>query len=120
MTNYYSDLKVNTDTQNQIRELIVSVGVSSKDFCACIGSAESDLSGSITDITARRLQAIIEIFDCVGAWFDTPAETWEWFTSQPIIGFNGKTPAEVVRLNGDVGMEALKQFFKSKELGGFE
>lgn len=120
MTKYHSDLEVNSKTQAQIRELIGSLGISAEAFCICIGVETSDLKGDIGDTTARRLQTVNEIFDGVGDWFDSPTEVWEWFTSQPLIGFNGKTPAEVVRLSGVEGMEALKQFVKSKELGGFE
>lgn len=117
---YRMEIQVNSDTQNQIRELIDSLEISAEAFCISIGAETSVLNGDIDDITARHLQAVNEIFDSVGTWFDTPIETWEWLTSQPMIGFNGKTPAEVVRLGGVEGIEALKQFVKSKELGGFE
>lgn len=111
---------MNSETQTKIRERIASLEISAEAFCISIGAETSDLKGDVDDFTARRLQAVNEMFDIVGTWFDTPTEVWGWFTSQPLIGFNDKTPAEVVRLDGDEGMEALKQFVKSKELGGFE
>jgi hypothetical protein len=81
---------VDSNAQDQIRELITSLRVNDEVFCAYTGVSLNDLSGSVDEAATLRLRAVIEVFDRVEPWFDTSPEVWAWFTSKPLVGFGDK------------------------------
>lgn len=60
------------------------------------------------------------IWPLVKNWFDSKEDAWRWYTEEQIIGFGGKTPKGIVDEHGRQGVYQVKEFIKSKSLGGFE
>lgn len=111
------DMVLNADTKIQLQALNETLGISEEDVYAAVGLNPRDINGEVAD---ERLTALLTLCNNVRPWFDSPADAWRWFTSQPLSGFGGKTPAAIICDDGAVGGRALMLFIESKQLGGFD
>ena len=114
---YVIDIALNSETKTQLRALTESLAITEDDVCASVGLTPSDIGDGVAD---KRVAALFKVCGRAQAWFDTPTEMWHWFTTQSLVGFGGKTPADIIRdYDGQEG-DALMQFIESKQLGGIE
>ena len=111
------DMALKSDTKIQLKALTESFRITEDDVYTAVGLTPSDIGSDVAD---ERVEALFKVCGGVRVWFDKPAETWQWFTSQTISGFGGRTPAAMIRDYDAKGGDALMQFIESKQLGGFE
>lgn len=60
------------------------------------------------------------IWPLVQSWYNSKEDGWRWYTETKIVGFGSKTPKEIIDEHGQQGARQVKEFIKSKSLGGFE
>jgi hypothetical protein len=103
-------------TLQQVQNLIAEIGITEEYFCCKTGLMPPLLKRN----EAIRINSILNIFDALQIWFDSPKQAWSWFTERKISGFGDLTASEVVVQNPDEGVSAVQSYIDSKNLGGFE
>ena len=111
---------MSTSPQQQAKKIVSEFQISEEHFFAKTGVVALSLNLNTERNEVNRLMNILDVFNKLQAWFDTPPESWEWYTEQKIASFGNLTAADIVVQNPENGLIALNSYIDSKNLGGFE
>jgi hypothetical protein len=109
-----------TESQNQLKQLITDIGVSESQFLAHTGLSVNELINEGSGIDGHRIKAVQTIFLMLEAWFESPQQAWQWYTEKRIFGFGDFTPAQVVIQHQVSGASLIIDYINSKNLECFE
>lgn len=80
------------------RELGETMGIAPESL-----SRKSRISSTSIQMQLRHL---VEILNMVSAQFGNPMMAYAWYRSEPIVGFGGRTPEEIVKSGNFNGLRA--------------
>lgn len=106
-------------TRDEIKTLIREIGIDEEQFCSYT-ALPAQVLNDVKHPDTKRLKETLLIFNMLEATFDSRQDAWNWFTKQPVSGFGGITPSQVVIQNREAGTSAVINYIESKILGGFE
>ena len=105
--------------RDEIKTIIREIGIEEEQFCLYTALPAQALNDS-KHADTKRLKETLVIFNMLEAMFDSRQDAWNWYTKQPIKGFENITSSQVVIQNRESGSSAVINYIKSKRLGGFE
>lgn len=105
---------------NKLQEFLDDLGITPEHFAHYTGITLSTTMRSSESSVSQLGDSIIGIIHSVSPWFDSDYKSWTWFISEPIISFGNKTPAQIVKERGHIGVDAVRDYIASKNLGAFE
>ncbi|TPE54313.1 hypothetical protein FJM67_05040 [Maribrevibacterium harenarium] len=67
-----------------------------------------------------RLIEVHALLRRVRPWFNSDQAAWAWYIGEPLVAFGRLTPAEIIKIHHEKGIEALNDWITERELGGFQ
>lgn len=105
---------------NKLQAFLDDLGVTPEHFAHYTGITLSTTMRSSESSVSQLGNSIIGIIHSVRPWFDSDFQSWAWYISEPIISLGNKTPAQIVKELGPAGVDAIRDYIASKNLGAFE
>lgn len=100
-------------------KLAVELRTTKKEIGETIGISPESLSRKerlASPTTQTALRRLVEILNAVSSVFGNMIIAFAWYRSEPIVGFGGRTPEQIVK---DGEFEALRTHIQRRFAGGY-
>jgi len=111
--------ELNEDALISPDKLAIELRTTKREISQTIGISQESLSRKAriaSPATQTSLRHLVEILKAVKPTFGNLVMAFAWFRSEPIVGFGGRTPEEIVK---DGEFEALRAHVRRSFEGGY-